>query len=474
MFYTLKASYGYNTFKSYAYKNIDDPRYLPSLYSRGVGTTGYLSGGTDNFRSDRKTSTTTLKGDMVAQLFNNHEFKFGFETRFHEIKAESYNVEILKLNQNGSLGAISNNDLLYDSTLTLIRRKPTSPALLTEYTKYPMDAAVYLQDKMELAKTFILNVGLRYEYFNAKSDYNTNLSEDLRDLKTGAITGSNEKAEPKHRLSPRVSVSYPITDRGIIRFSYGHFYQNGSLSSLYRNPLFYVANYDSPPSFGNPNVNMQRSVQYELGLQQQLTENFKFDLTGFYKDVRDYIYTQTVFTTNGVEYSVLTNLAYSNVRGITLTLTKRRSPGDIFHASLDYTFQVAEGNRTYPSDELFFSEVSGKQSETYLVPFSFDRPHLINAAIGIGEPSDWTVGIIANVQAGTPYTPILPTTIPRIITYQQNSDRKSLQWNVDLKFEKFFEIGPLKYSVFLQVDNLFDTERELSVYNSTGRALNSC
>ena len=132
------------------------------------------------------------------------------------------------------------------------------------------------------------------------------------------------------------------------------------------------------PTFGNPNVNPQRSIQYEIGLQQQLTDDFKFDLTGYYKDVRDYIFTQTVYTEKARQYRILTNLAYSNVRGITLSFLKRRSADGLFSATLDYTFQVAEGNRTEPQEDLFFSEASGKQTETYLVSLSFDRPHLIN------------------------------------------------------------------------------------------------
>jgi hypothetical protein len=39
--------------------------------------------------------------------------------------------------------------------------------------------------------------------------------------------------------------------------------------------------------------------------------------------------------------------------------------------------------------------------------------------------------------------------------------------------EKFFKIGNLSYSVFLQVDNLFDVENEYAVYASSGRALSN-
>ena len=41
------------------------------------------------------------------------------------------------------------------------------------FDKQPTQFAAYVQDKIELAKTLILNAGLRYEYFDPASDYNT-------------------------------------------------------------------------------------------------------------------------------------------------------------------------------------------------------------------------------------------------------------------------------------------------------------
>ncbi|MGH2569386.1 MAG: TonB-dependent receptor plug domain-containing protein, partial [Bacteroidota bacterium] len=269
---------------------------------------------------------------------------------------------------------------------------------------------------------------------------------------------------------PRVSVSYPITDAGTIRFSYGHFYQIGSLSSLYSNPNF-RAPLGTTPSFGNPNVNPQRSVQYELGLQQGLTSNLKIEVTAYYKDVRDYIFFQTIITPRGDrQYSVLTNLSYANTRGVSISLLKRRSPSDPLSLSLDYTFQTAEGNRTQPTEEIFFNEQKGQLSETYLVPMSFDRSHTITTTATLSQPGDWVASIIGFVRTGTPYTPSFPSNIVPI-TFIQNSDRQSLQWNVDLKVEKFFRIAGFDYSIFLQVDNLFDTQNELFVYANSGRAL---
>jgi len=473
VFYTLQFSYGYNESKYYLFEDINNPGYLPGLYSRTLGNTFFLTGGTDNYREFRKTTTLGAKGDVVAQLFNIHEVKAGFEVRKHKLNFEGYEVQFGKQNPDGSFNAnLLNNDLLYDSALVLLRRKPTEQSLYTLYEKKPLQIAAYIQDKIELASTFILNAGLRYELFDPAAQYNPDISQNLIDSLSGNITAYNTESKLKHTLSPRLSISYPITDQGIIRFSYGHFYQNGSLSSLYRNSNYYVTNVGETPRFGNPNVEPQKSVQYELGLQQQLAEDLKIDITGFYKDVSNYIYTQYIFTETGRAYRLLTNLAYANSRGITVALFKRRSPGGLFQASIDYTFSISEGNRTEPSSELFFSEQSGKQTETFLVPLNFDRSHVLNATLALTEPNDWTAGFIFNLQTGTPYWPVLPSNLVSI-SYTQNSGNQPMQWNVNFKLEKYFDFGSLSTSVFLQVENLFDTENELLVYQSSGRALSN-
>ena len=470
-FYTLKASYSDNSAEYYLYEDPNDPRYLPSFYRKVIGNTTYYAGGTSNDFVDRSTTTWGLKGDLVAQV-DIHEFRTGFEFRQHHVMRNGFTLEFYKSKEiNGvpSVTSLSVNDLLYDTALTIIRGSIPSVSI---YDKKPNQFAVYLLDKMELAKTLILNIGLRYELFTAASDYNYNISQNLTDSLFGYMNAYLAPAEIKHMFSPRFSVSYPITDQGVIRFSYGHFYQVASLASLYLNDLRWVPNVSSIPTFGNPNVNPQKSIQYEIGLQQQLTDDFKFDLTGFYKDVNDYIFTQTVYTDKARQYNILTNLSYSNVRGITLSFLKRRGPGEMFAATLDYTFQVAEGNRTEPQEDLFFSEASGKQTETYLVPLDFDRPHIINGTLTLTDPESWNLGIIYNIQAGTPYTPALPPTLSTI-TYVQNSGAKSIQWNVDLKFEKFFQVGSFDYSIFLHINNLFDTQNDRYVYASSGESLSN-
>ena len=56
-----------------------------------------------------------------------------------------------------------------------------------------------------------------------RSLYSANTNKPTQDL---------VMAESKSTFSPRLGISFPITDEGIIHFSYGHFYQLPPFSYL--------------------------------------------------------------------------------------------------------------------------------------------------------------------------------------------------------------------------------------------------
>jgi outer membrane receptor protein involved in Fe transport len=467
MFYTIKGSHIIDIVKNRAFADINDPGYLPTFYLRRLQNSLFYTGGVDLNRVYRKTETLAGKFDLVAQVLNDHEVKFGLEVRSHELFLEDYNLQFRDENDPTADPSFT-NVLVNGNVFT-----PFIPSVeggYVSYTRHPLQMAAYVQDKIELFNSIILNLGVRYEYFDPDAAHNPAISEELSFQDTIFLQKNLQPASTRNMVSPRISVSYPITDRGTIRFSYGHFYQIGSLSSLYRNPNF-RAPLGTTPRFGNPDVSPQRSIQYELGMQQGLTENLKIEVTGYSKDVSDYIFTQRIITARGdKQYRVLTNLNFANTRGISISMLKRRSANDILSASIDYTFQIAEGNRTEPEDEFFFSEEQGQPSETFLVPFSFDRSHTITSTVTLSQPNDWAASMIGWFRTGTPYTPDFPSDVVPI-EFTQNIDRQVVQWNLDVKIEKFFQFGALDYSLFLQVDNVFDTENETDVYASSGRAL---
>ncbi len=101
----------------------------------------------------------------------------------------------------------------------------------------------------------------------------------------------------KARLSPRLGISHPISDNQVLFFSYGHF-------SKWPKPQFVYAKL-SPTSakssfqkFGNPNLDPETTVAYELGLKNQFSEDDVFTITAYYKDIFDYIRTRTAKITS--------------------------------------------------------------------------------------------------------------------------------------------------------------------------------
>jgi outer membrane receptor protein involved in Fe transport len=322
------------------------------------------------------------------------------------------------------------------------------------YSRSPKQYSGYLQDKMEFA-SMIINAGLRADYFDA----NALFAPDPFKPTEGLIM-----ADTKFRISPRLGISFPITDRGIIHFSYGHFYQLPPFRFLYTNPEF--EDIAALPVYGNSDLNPEKTITYEVGLQQQLSETIAFNVTGFYKDVRELLALQQIRISSSKIYQKYVNKDYGNIKGITFSLTKRKLPDDLFGASLDYTFQVAEGNET-GSDAFFVDLQSGRQSEKIPVSLDWDQTHTLNGIITFGGDKDWMVTVVANMGTGLPYSPQL---LEQQIFLRTNSERKPFQTNVDLLMEKSFPIYNTLLTVFVKVFNLFDKLNERFVYDDTGRA----
>ncbi|MDX1488593.1 MAG: TonB-dependent receptor, partial [Acidiferrobacterales bacterium] len=349
-FYTLRASYAINSSETFLYENPLDPRYASSNRIIGFPGNNFLMGGNQKGHVYEDSRSFRAKLDLTKQIGLIHEVKVGSDVQLHSLDRENFVV-------------------LFDG---VTYRQPTvedvsSPSHDLYEGQKVTEFSLYAQDKLEF-DNFIINAGLRYERFDPNGQYIADLLEPKGEL---------AEADPTNLLLPRLGVSFPITDRGIIHFSYGHFAQMPPLRNLYLNPEFEFP-FGSSPTFGNTNMRPERTVQYEMGLQQQLTDGLAFDVTGFFKDIRDYLALQTVIhsTIAGEnQYNIYLNKDYANVKGVTFALTKRRGRGGLVSATVDYTFQVAEGNED-DAGEFFFSFLSGRENELKIVPLDFDQRHV--------------------------------------------------------------------------------------------------
>lgn len=471
-YYTLRGYLNINDARSYLYPLLDaggnpviysagsgidlatlhaDDRYQPDYKLNTASSYTFLAGGTGGGHSYSRSYTYGGKFDILSQVNAQHELKLGAEFRLHRLLRESFTVF---------------RDTVRYFTPTIL--DVTNP-YHDRYSRWPVELSAYVQDKMEF-QSLILNVGLRYDMFWSRSNYGTNDTypspSDPSLLPQIDKESLLARSTPKHRLGPRIGVSFPITDRGIIHFSYGHFFQMPPFSYLYTNPDFKYSVASGSPTFGNANLNPEKTVTYELGLQQQLTEDMSFTLTGFYKDVRDLLALQQIRVSGSSTYYKYVNKDYANIRGITFSLGKRRTPGDLLAVTIDYTFQVAEGNEV--NANAFFTDLSsGRQSEKVPVFLDWDQTHTLNGTVTIGEPNNWNVSVVTRLNSGLPYTPQVNEQTLYLVT---NSERRPSVVTVDLLADKTFVVAGVNLTTFLKVFNLFDTLNERYVYNDTGRA----
>jgi outer membrane receptor protein involved in Fe transport len=273
------------------------------------------------------------------------------------------------------------------------------------------------------------------------------------------------KASPKWQISPRLGFSFPITARGIVHFSYGHFFQIPRFERLYENPDFKIGS-GAAGIVGNADLKPEETINGELGVQQQLTDDISLDLTAYLRDIRGLTGTfgdQIVVFGGSAQYNKYTNTDFGFVKGIVLTVNKRFSAG--LTATADYTFQIARGSASDPNDARN-ARNGGAQPEIQLNPLGWDQRHTLNVTVSYSA-SSWGVSSIVQYGSGLPYSPRRTTDVTALLT---NSQTKPSYFNADVRAYYEFTVAPLRFVAFARVFNVFDIRNETGVYDDTGRA----
>jgi len=481
-------AYKDNSYAFHLYDDLHDARYV-SPDSATVPGFHFLTAGTNLNHFDRSTKSLTLKWDLTSQLTTIHLAKVGVQAQFDKLFYENITL-IPALGENGQ---------------QLVPFVPAVPGIETPqhdlFERTPFSFSAYAQDKIEFSSV-IINFGLRFDLFNPNGripvdasdpdinnpfkqeniyrdkngDGKISLDEQTDDNKLTVAEREKywyKKSTIKTGVSPRFGISYPITDRGIIRFSFGIFEQIPDYSQLYVGDQFKLTSTQGiQGSFGNNDLKPQRTTIYEIGLQQQLTEELALDVTAYYRDIRDWISSSPAIPTvlAGISYSKRINRDFANARGITLSVKKRFA--EYYSFGIDYTFQIAEGTNSSPEQE-FYSQQNGAEPTRYLTPLDWDQTHTLNGNIYVGG-SGWGMSLIAAVSTGQPYTPVVTAgaysgknIIPGL---PNNSRRKPLIANVDMQVHKDFSItDAINLQIFLKVFNLLDAKNPVIVFGDTGK-----
>ncbi|MCK4640887.1 MAG: TonB-dependent receptor, partial [Candidatus Marinimicrobia bacterium] len=322
----------------------------------------------------------------------------------------------------------------------------------------------------------IVNAGLRLDYFDPKVDVpadptDPNIKAPLRSWLAGLSESELEEiwwneVKPKVQISPRLGLAYPITDQGVIHISYGHFFQIPNFEHLYSNPEWELGNdIASIATMGNPDLNAEQTISYEIGLQQQLSANLKMNVDYYVRDVRGWINREKrVKARDSRLYDQYINSEFASIRGITLQLRRRFTDGYSFN--VDYTFQIAEGTGSDPNAGISRLN-SGKAVEKQILPLDWDRRHTLNAGVVLGNPGQWTSSFLMTLGSGLPYNAEAQHTPSPFL---RNDGRKPFYVNVDFKATKTFQIFGFQHTVYTKINNILDILNETNVYGDSGRS----
>ncbi|MCK5077106.1 MAG: TonB-dependent receptor plug domain-containing protein, partial [Calditrichia bacterium] len=452
-FLDLKGSAFITSFKQYVYEDPLDTKYVSPDRQRDVSGNAFLTGGTENWHFFHETGTYTGKAELTSQINNIHQLKSGLELQYYKLEYEDFQIHV-----DASSGFIPELS------------EPGSFDYNT-YENNPWQFSGYIQDKIEL-DYLIVNVGFRFDYFEPDGQVlkNPDKIAALDEQQPPFADSLFYKADVKYQVSPRIGISYPMSEKGAIHISYGHFFQMPPFEYLYRNPNFRIPLTGDYPEnvgegIGNADLKPQRTTIYEIGLQQQLYADIGITLNAYYKDIRNLLGQEIHIKNEFRKFGKFINRDYGAVRGVTLSFEKRMSRG--LAANLDYTYQVAKGNASDPNDEFENSQANPPiAGNKQLVPLDWDRTHSLNFSVTTGKPGNYIISFISKLGSGLPYTP----SIQDQRTGLENSDKRPPFFNTDLFLTKYLKFKNNNLSIFLKVYNLFDTANEKDVFGDTGRS----
>jgi outer membrane receptor protein involved in Fe transport len=305
-------------------------------------------------------------------------------------------------------------------------------------------------------------------------------------------SGTFEDYTPQVSILPRLSFSFPISDAANFFAHYDILAQRPPSNTQVTALNYYYFLDPSRTTENNANLKPEKTIDYEVGFQQKLTEYSGIKIAAYYKELRDMIQLREYkFVSGGLEsqYTSYGNLDFGTVKGFTFQYDLRRFKN--ITAMVNYTLQFADGTGSDPTSQRDFINVSNLRT---LSPLSYDERHRISATIDYryeggkqyngpsglrGLLENMGIDLQFSTYSGHPYS---PKVLPNPFDGSQLAgtiNGANLPWvmYMDLRIDKTFSLSknaksPLDVNVYFRVQNLFDALNVASVYTATGSANN--
>jgi hypothetical protein len=391
-------------------------------------------------------------------------------------------------------------------------------SFMDAYKVKPVVYAAWGADRLDLGDV-VLELGIRYDYMDTKAMFANTPGRIFTNPLWRNGSGTDDAAyaasladvftpaEAHHTLSPRLLVSFPITEKTDFRLSYSHEVQTPDFNTLLQgvnNDLSFTNTND----FFGRDVTFGKSIQFEFGVRHAFSPDLVLDVAAYNKDkVSDLTYRIKPFADPAVvgdvvNVNVLTNADFGYSRGIDMKLDKRIGSWMNFTGS--YTFQIARGTGSDPFSYITtsarnISQVTGDRvpPPEQPLPTNDNRTHSFVGSVSLTVPADWRkgtplgavlrdVGLFATfrAQSGLPYTRLRNVgggqTAPAagfglVATQVEPINSSTMPWTkfIDLRVNKGVRIGRADITAFADLRNALNFKNTTRLYVETDDIVNA-
>jgi len=311
---------------------------------------------------------------------------------------------------------------------------------------------------------------------------------ELRNLKNDNFdpNGSFKDYDPQFNVMPRLAFSFPISESAGFFAHYDVLVERPNSNTLATSLNYYYFVESFTDGFNNPDLKPQKTIDYEVGFQQRISNSSAIKVSAYYKEIRDQIQSRIITFVPApiTQYQSYANIDFGTVKGFSFNYDLRRTGN--FELNATYTLQFADGTGSQANSSRGLNQRGDIRN---LIPLSFDERHRITAVAdyryGSGKnyngPRIGNADIFANAGinllittvSGRPYSTFKTVTTPGGVSQREtiNGARLPWQFNADLQIDKNFQIKfseesqrSLGINVYLRVQNLFDIRNVIGVY----------
>jgi outer membrane receptor protein involved in Fe transport len=269
-------------------------------------------------------------------------------------------------------------------------------------------------------------------------------------LRTDANNREKENQNLLKQMSPRVSLSYALTDKWNVSASYGQYFRLPSFTQMAFSTTI------NGQAFNNPDDYI-KSTHWVAGFEYLPSSTTRFTIEGFYKKYNNYpvsVIDGISLGNKGTEFGAIGNEPVvqngkGRVWGIEFFAQQKLTTR--FFGVFSYTF--------------YRSEFSG--SNGIYVPANWDNRHLISATLGYKFKRNWELGLKFRYQGDAPYTPYnLEQSQLNYLTLgtgvfdfsQVNTLRLPAFHSGDIRIDKKWNYRKLTLDLFLDITNFYSSK----------------